>query len=268
MLDEKGHNLKTAICFSCACIFTDNDRGRFVDCPECGFSIGRGRFRKIMQWAYEAVRYGFDYRRSFERARTDQAESIETIHFCLSPPEQILVFAAAAAASGIIGNAAYDLIKAAIKKIINECSNKGMQPRAETIRLLTDQQEFEQFLKYLEEFYRGMSGVDEKIRAHILEEVFADKMSEYSKKALEKYDPFDPEMFKFEVKKVIQKLKNRDVPSNSDFKSLWKVLQITETTSTGGTMTGHKPPVRSAPPRRYPDHPDYSCSNKGVAPAQ
>lgn len=181
-----------------------------------------------MQWAHEAVRYGYDYRRSFERAKTEQTKPTETIHFCLPPPEQILVFAAAAAASGIIGNAAYDLIKVAIKKIMTECSNKGMLPRAETVHLLTDQQEFEQFLKYLEEFYQGMRDVDEKIRAQILEEVFADKIGGIFEKNYGKYDPFDPEMFKFEVKKVIKKLKNRDKPSHSDFKSLWKVLQITE----------------------------------------
>lgn len=52
----------SVLCLGCAHIFVENKKGRFLICPKCGFKIGRGRFAKIINFSYEAVRYGYDYR--------------------------------------------------------------------------------------------------------------------------------------------------------------------------------------------------------------
>lgn len=157
-----------------------------------------------------------------------QGQTSEKAKFCIAEPDPILVFAAAAAASGVIGNAAYDLIKAAIRKILACAAESRKQPKERTVQILTQEEEFQQFLSYLEEFYQGMRNVDQRIREEILEEVFADKMAVYAKNALEKYDPLDPTKLKLDLKKVIQKMKRRDVPAPTDFKLLWKYVKEKE----------------------------------------
>jgi|GEM_PF-1328957 len=220
--------MSTVICLCCASTFTDDARGRFITCPTCSFAIGRGRYRKIMQWSFEAVRYGFEYRKIIEQSAMAQDQTSEKAKFCIADPDPILVFVATAAASGIIGNVASDLVKAAIRKILARAAEFRKEPKEETVKILTQEEEYQQFLCYLEEFYQGMRNVDQRIREKILEEVLGDRMADYAKNALEKYDPLDPTKLKFDLNKVIQKMKNRDVPAPADFRFLWKNVREDE----------------------------------------
>lgn len=133
----------SALCFGCAHIFAESKKGRFVICPKCGFKLGRGRFNKVINYCYEAVRYGYDYRLAYEHLEERDNDEESRAAFCLAEPEQALVFVAAAVASGIIGNAAYDAVKLVIKKIKESFQNsKNNQKVSKSLRVIENEGEF------------------------------------------------------------------------------------------------------------------------------
>lgn len=79
---------KQTLCLGCAHIYyVANEKGRFLTCPRCGFKVGRGRYKKIINFSYEAVRYGFDYRIAYQNLEDgSDGEERKTV-YCLAEPE-------------------------------------------------------------------------------------------------------------------------------------------------------------------------------------
>lgn len=223
-LNEGEMMTSSVLCFGCAHIFIDSGKGRFVTCPECGFKLGRGRFNKIINYCYEAVRYGYDYRLAYEEHLEERGKDEEcSVAFCLAAPEQALVFVAAAVASGIIGNAAYDAIKMVIKKINKSFHNsENNRIVSESLRVIEDEDEFQKFTKYIQDFHEGFKVVDEKVVKAIIEEILADKMTCRVERIIKnRTDPTDPESIKKDLRKSLIAIKKREVLQQSDFKNTW-----------------------------------------------
>lgn len=214
----------SALCFGCAHIFAENEKGRFVICPKCGFKLGRGRFNKIINYCYEAVRYGYDYRLAYEEHLEERCKDEgSSVAFCLAAPEQALVFVAAAVASGIIGNAAYDAVKLVIKKLKESFQDSGNNLKvSESLRVIEDEYEFEKFKKYIQDFHEGFKVVDEKVVRAIIEEVIADKMSCRVERIIRNgTDPTAPEAIKKDLRKSMLAIKKREVLQQSEFRNTW-----------------------------------------------
>jgi len=223
--------LKQTLCFGCAHIHDFNNKGRFLICPKCGFRIGRGRQNKLIDYSYDAVRYGYNYRITYEGEHDGCGDEAR---YSLAPPEEALIFVAAAIASGIIGNAAYDVVKSVINKIKSSIQDsKNYRNFEQTIFVLENEGEIERFTTYMRDFYNGFEGVNKKVVVAIMEEVVADKLTGTAKRVLERgIDPTDPTYIKRSLKKTMVSLKKPHVPVPCDFKNVWVTLEGAEQIST------------------------------------
>jgi len=156
-----------ALCFSCADVFDKAGESKYISCPQCGFSIEEKRYREFYRHAFYALRYGFQYRRQIEQ---DQDKE-DKVHFNLSPLGELATFIALAAASGVLGNAAWAGVKLAIKKIIKQ--NKSV----ENERTFSDS-EIEQLIAYISDYEDGFKNLPEKVQNDITEEILGDAAAE------------------------------------------------------------------------------------------
>lgn len=122
--------------------------------------------------AYDAVRYGYQYRKEAER----YANSVGgKLHHCLPEPSAVLVFLAKA----IIGGIAYDLFKAFAKKIWIEIKNhKSIKEDKEVCDLFSSEESLEQFYLHITEFHNKEMNITSLQEKYIKEEVIADYYGE------------------------------------------------------------------------------------------
>lgn len=98
------------ICFYCASIYEAEDKEVLV-CPICGKSISMAEYERIMQGMRQAVFGGWTCRIQYEN------EKNEGKRYYTEQCGEILNFVAIAAASGVIGNVSYDIVKKVLNKL-------------------------------------------------------------------------------------------------------------------------------------------------------
>ena len=152
------------LCFSCAYIYSvvEPEATHFT-CPECGFEIEDHRYREFYRHAFYASRYGVQYRDYYQTAEPDAPKP------SLLPLGEISTFVALAIASGLIGNASSDAVKAAIRKILEQ-----RQKTNEPERFNFTEDEIEKLIEYLIDYEDGFSKLPERIRHAIVEEMISD----------------------------------------------------------------------------------------------
>jgi hypothetical protein len=112
--------------------------------------------------AAKAALYGYAYREQFEQDLVDSAEPAGYAIFV----DDALVFAAAAAISGVIGNAVYDAIKAAVQRILQRPRELASpaEPNADIV------------VKYVREYHvYGLSNLPRDLANLIVTEMFIDE---------------------------------------------------------------------------------------------
>lgn len=168
-----GSNLK--ICFACASIY-EGSSGQFLSCPHCGHTVSSEQYESILQDARDAMYFGWNYRLQYEHDLEKQG-TIST-HYYLAPYEEIFNFIALAAASGIVGGFAYDVIKKVIRSIADFVKQWGSQKQQSKIfALIDDEDKMKKFLQYIDEYYTCFENINEEVREAIFEEMVVDKVS-------------------------------------------------------------------------------------------
>ena len=113
-----------------------------------------------------AALYGYAYREQFEE---DAAEDDETTGYAAAyalSVSDVVVFAATAAIAGIIGNAAYDAIKAVVRRILSpeEVSSSDTGPDPDL------------FIRYVSEYHVYRVGhMSREIANRVVTEMFIDE---------------------------------------------------------------------------------------------
>lgn len=172
-MGSKGSNLK--ICFACAAIY-EEESGPSLVCPNCGHQVSLEQYESILQDARDALYFGWNYRLQYEH---DLAETGKiTTHYYLEQFEEIFNFIALAAASGIAGGAAYDVVKQVIRHIADFVKQRGSQKQQRKIfALIDDEENMKKFLQYIDEYYTCFENINEGVRNAIFEEMVVDKAS-------------------------------------------------------------------------------------------
>lgn len=172
-MDSKGSNLK--ICFACAAIYEGENRP-FLVCPNCGHQVSLEQYESILQDARDALYFGWTYRLQYEH---DLAETGKiTTHYYLEQFEEIFNFIALAAASGIAGGVAYDVVKQVIRHIADFVKQRGSQKQQRKIfALIDDEEKMKKFLQYIDEYYTCFENINEEVRNVIFEEMVVDQAS-------------------------------------------------------------------------------------------
>lgn len=151
-------NTNSIVCLGCASIIRAPHESSIL-CPVCGYSNDRALCVWLLEHAAEAALCGYQYRVLYESKQRGL--------LYLPSPEDALVWIALAALGGIIGNATYELTKRAISRIVAQLRKKGDH------EVLASQDEFELFIRYVEEYERGMPSATPKVRRKVMMEVSA-----------------------------------------------------------------------------------------------
>ena len=211
---------KMLLCLGCASLYPDSGDDP-ITCVRCGHSMERARYNRIAEYAREAARYGHQYRLRYEADGTGTK-------YCLAPDE-VLSFVAIAALSGIIGSAAYDLVKAVAAKIVQACRAERLTTHDDP----SDPARIEELLASIRSYLNGMPEASEEIRAECRKEKLIDAYSQATAAWLfesprTRTGPPSEEEMKEEIKGALleaqAELAARETPSASDFDDCWRQI--------------------------------------------
>lgn len=186
----KGNEeVQIVCCMQCGRIWP-NDGTESQSCPDCHKQINLKEFNDLLVAARHASRYAIQYRELYERELRDNGR-IKT-KACLFELPDIYIFAIAAVASGIIGNASYDLIKLFIRRLSSQSREYGCDKDASPTvqewqqsnseeriaRIANDEFELSHLINYLREYEAEFYTLKPVIREAILEEIWTDYATE------------------------------------------------------------------------------------------
>jgi hypothetical protein len=159
-------SVSQVLCFKCASIYTPSSVDKYT-CPFCHHSVDKAIYTKILNYAKTAVHYGYSYRKAYENQVLTEG-SIAT-KYSLPEPVTVLCFAGVAALSGIIGNAAYDLVKRIISRLI--ASSTGVADGTGQTKIhISNETDIQVFIQYIKEFHEDKSAATPEIRWEVEKE--------------------------------------------------------------------------------------------------
>lgn len=209
------------ICFNCATIFPIVD-DEAMTCTECGYIIEPDLYDKIINYAFEAVYYGHDYREKYEEQINDRGEITE--RYCLHEPSTILCFLAIAALSGVVGNLSTELVKKAFKTILNKVKNCKEDIGQNKVSFLKDA-EIDVYIQQVNVFHNDFQGIDPSVKAEITKEIFIHELIDSLLPEMKKKNMEITEKMIFEiVKQTFDRVKTRQKLSKQDFENFWKAI--------------------------------------------
>jgi len=215
---------KESLCFNCALIFETQDNETLV-CPECYFTTERNLYERVLESARDAALFGYFYRKAFER----NAEKGDTRTRYALAIDDIFIFLALAIVSGVVGNAAYDASKMALKRIAAQAHARYEQWGELTqLRLLENQEEVNRFVKYVTEFPQSIKTLPTEIRLAIVEEMLVDVTVERLRPDLQGISPEEfaklrDEAFSESIIKIVNRLKSSPENMNHFWRSVPRV---------------------------------------------
>jgi hypothetical protein len=154
------------VCLGCANLTSDDNRGG--SCSKCGVQLSPDVYGKLLAYAERLVRYGYQYRGLYEDEVRDGEE--QRRHYLL-PLHEIFNFIGLAVLSGIVGNTAHELVKAAIGRIREQARTEKLVDPAILARL---DSEISQLELYLIELTVDPRRIDRRVLSAILDEAFVD----------------------------------------------------------------------------------------------
>ncbi|WP_432664501.1 hypothetical protein R9X47_28730 [Wukongibacter baidiensis] len=158
---------KRVLCFGCAEIYKIHNTKELC-CPECGYSIGYESYKKIYDYAADAVEFGYQYRLTYEKEYERYGEI--KYHYCLKSMGEVAHFLSIAALSGIIGNLSTDSVKRIILVIKSKIRRKKLDTH-DLINIIDNEDKLDEFLEYIEDFYNEFYSLKPEIREAIYEEM-------------------------------------------------------------------------------------------------
>lgn len=131
--------------------------------------------------AYDAVRYGYQYRKEAEKLANS---GCGTLHHCLPEPSAVLGHLADIIIDGI----AFDLFKKLVRKIWTKIKErKSIKENSEVCSLLSDEESLEQFYLNVKEFLNNEMDITTIQEKYIKEEVIADYAGDKASKIYQQY---------------------------------------------------------------------------------
>jgi len=150
------------LCLACASLF-EPGKDEKLRCPDCGTLVARDRYERLRRYPDRITRFGFQYRALYQEEL--DAGVLESRAFVL-PLHEVFTFVALAILSGVVGNAAYAAVEAAIKRIRSHAGNTELVPAAE-VRLLNA--ELDQLRNYVTEMATNPGAIDREVLAAVLD---------------------------------------------------------------------------------------------------
>ena len=223
------------LCLGCARPYRPGE-GEELRCPHCGFVTDPDLYEKIEARATDAVRYGWQYRRVY----SDQAPE-DTTRYYLPEPSQLLIWAAIAAASGVIGNASWALVRSIVARLV-EWASSETELSDQDIETLRQQSERDLLFHYLDDYFGRRTPYPPHVRAAVIEEMLVHEATDMAKEkglpesypetiegmiqlAIERL-PQTPEEMKEVFEEAARRIRDRPDLSEDDFAECWKNVDL------------------------------------------
>jgi hypothetical protein len=129
---------------------------------------------KLFMFAAETYYYGHQYRVVYEEQFKNADEDLR---FSLEFAGEAFAWVMLAVLSGVVGNAAYDLLKAAVSKIRADVAAGKLTDRDYTPLLALSDEELGDLLHSAKQYVSGMDGLTREVRLAITEEIAADAIA-------------------------------------------------------------------------------------------
>lgn len=222
--------MENLICIRCASVY-EPSKDELYRCPKCSFVVKKEFYNKLINYAKGAAEYGYIYRLTYEQDY--ERDKTLSKRYKLSA-EEIWTFCALAALSGIIGNVAYDVLKGATKKIIDQFKSKGDSGDINEIEdVMNNSDKFDLFIYYLTDYYNGMPNVNPAIRDTIVEEIQADSFSDTMSTLMASLEKPERISQKHQdINKILKETLSQEeitsdvqTPEQSDFDEFWQMFE-------------------------------------------
>jgi hypothetical protein len=171
---------KTKICLGCASLDVSVRKDALV-CNNCGFSFTESAYNEIVKYAAHVTRYGHQYKKAFARADEEYKRTGRRIDYYLTTSD-VLTFAALAVLSGIIGNTAHELVKAALSAIRDSIAkDRALSQRISQFLNLEEEQQVKEFMDNIQYFDRELPQMGPKRPdAQMFKEIWSSLSSAHS----------------------------------------------------------------------------------------
>ena len=218
-----------AICLYCATVFRSDYKSDLV-CPNCGRTIPRQKYTRLVSSAAAATRFGHQYR---ERYRVDANTGKSEQRHYLVPLDVVFAWIALAVISGVLGNASWEAIQKVLKKILVSNARVTGESHVEIIGLIENTQRLEQFATDVLAFHQGVRIDSESIEAAIEEEhvvsLMMSLLSENSEvvNALTSAGPEEREVMMASIVGALRAARTQEAPlTEAEVEDLWTHVQI------------------------------------------
>lgn len=161
------------LCLSCGEAI-DFPQEQITSCSECGAELDRKAILRLYEYAAEAYYYGVQYRRYYEDA---YAKTDKPLKPSLLFDGEAFAWVMLAALSGVVGNAAYDLVKSIANQVLEDVAAGRLPARDYSRMLELSDDELGELIGAAREYRNGMDGLTQQVRAAIAEEIVADSVA-------------------------------------------------------------------------------------------
>lgn len=198
-----------------------------VACPACGAPIDVDELVGLYEYAAETHYYGHQYRVVYE---AQFKESDTDTRYSLQFAGEAFGWIMLAMLSGVLGNAAYDVLKVVISRIREDVAAGKISDRDYTHLLTLSDEELGNILYSAKQYVSGMEGLTREVREAIAEEIAADAVSADPKVAEEMLKlmskktikPKDRQRFAQLLRNLIVKKQKHSRPNLQKLRDSWK----------------------------------------------
>lgn len=124
-----------------------------LSCKICGRLIDREAYLRLIAIAHDAVRYGYQYRKKYEEdeARQTSRKRTRTAYYLVQLGPHF-DWIGLAIISGVLGNAAWDVVKLVIKKAIDYAKEDYENLIEYEKRLVDNSQRLDELVEYVKQY--------------------------------------------------------------------------------------------------------------------
>lgn len=140
-------------------------------CPRCNSAIDADELLRLYDYAAHVYYYGHQYRLAYE------AQQQTTHRYCLQFAGEAYAWTMLAVLSGVVGNAAYDLVKIIVVNIRDAVATGEIKDRDYSALLALSDEELNDLFSSAKSYTNDMDGLTKEVRLAIVEEIAVDAMT-------------------------------------------------------------------------------------------
>jgi len=174
-----------SICQKCLTLNETEQHSSFT-CTICSEKNYIYISNNIYEIGNKAARYGYDYRIAYDNQIKEAG--VIGVDYCLEATSEILKWLGGIIFSGVIGNAAYDLIKNKVQKFM-AANREHIDNNA--LKISATNESIDEFISNIAEWANDLKNLNPEVKKHILEEQIVEKLTAKSEKKLSQGEIID-----------------------------------------------------------------------------